>query len=850
MLATATPSSRDRTATPQRKGGDAAPQATVDRIVPNPLWNAVALGAQAKLAVSMPGDPSEHEADRVADALISGAPAPSIANFTSRSPVARKCAACEAGGAPCPKCEDEEKVQLKTADGGSPPRTVDAGFATGLTGGKPLAGGDRDFFESRLGYDFGDVRIHADSSADASARSIGARAYTLGNHVAFASGEYDPGSSRGRHLIGHELTHVVQQSRAGKSVQRAPSPREEEIARSLTSPGGVTGTLSPPFFSVYNFAINSPDLKAEHEAFLDELADLVVHGAIKNLRIVGHADSTGDDVVNGPLANNRAFAVAVYLQTQQGLSVAGISSKGSSSPVASNSTEAGRNRNRRVDIQFDIPKPKRKRKPKPKPDPDPDPDPKPKPKPKPPTPTDDDDDGPDWPDFDLPCTDHPIICGLIGVGVFCLLNPEICLAPFWPFGWPPGGGGPGGDDGPDDDEPDEPDDEHECGDPELPPTHVDFIPATGDKGNRVEARPLTRCEGNTHGSETRRAPNWPHGWDCVVQSGQSNLWRRLHLLHGPDLHGPGNERRNIIIGDSSINGNMYHSVEEDAIERVERDEVLYYEVEAVHFTGPYPRPYFAERMHMRYGPRDPITGVEGTPFFDDFIDSNVGHQPPNCTTPPPPPPPGPQGPQGPQGNDDETPSIAQCDRAELERRIQQCTDDGERAIRECTPLPGAGWEGVVQGVEYLACLRQVQQRLLECDNQARVDTNCPHEPSRRTPGQRDESFNSTLEICHRLLNSRTFNVTGSGIEVDVNADWVGAGGGAADPAECTMSEYHVSLEQSGVLYDSEISTRDAAVGKPVHLSWTVLPGQYYLTIWTNNENPNCCLKGTISVRLP
>ncbi len=62
--------------------------------------------------------------------------------------------------------------------------------------------------EGSFGQDFSNVTIHKDSS---SARDINAKAYTQGSEIHFAPGEYNPGSKEGQELIGHELTHVVQQ---------------------------------------------------------------------------------------------------------------------------------------------------------------------------------------------------------------------------------------------------------------------------------------------------------------------------------------------------------------------------------------------------------------------------------------------------------------------------------------------------------------------------------------------------------------------------------------------------------------------------------------------------------------
>ncbi|MEK6804810.1 MAG: DUF4157 domain-containing protein [Nitrospirota bacterium] len=76
--------------------------------------------------------------------------------------------------------------------------------------GRPLDQPTRSFFESRFGYDFGHVRVHADAAASESAQAVNALAYTVGSHVVFRTGQFDPQSHSGRRLLAHELTHVVQ----------------------------------------------------------------------------------------------------------------------------------------------------------------------------------------------------------------------------------------------------------------------------------------------------------------------------------------------------------------------------------------------------------------------------------------------------------------------------------------------------------------------------------------------------------------------------------------------------------------------------------------------------------------
>jgi hypothetical protein len=73
--------------------------------------------------------------------------------------------------------------------------------------------------DPRFGHDFGHVRVHADARAAESARLIGARAYTAGADVVFASGQFETGTITGRTLLAHELAHVLQQRESVPGVQ-------------------------------------------------------------------------------------------------------------------------------------------------------------------------------------------------------------------------------------------------------------------------------------------------------------------------------------------------------------------------------------------------------------------------------------------------------------------------------------------------------------------------------------------------------------------------------------------------------------------------------------------------------
>jgi hypothetical protein len=107
-------------------------------------------------------------------------------------------------------------------------------------GGQHLDNSVRHQMEGSLGADLSGVRVHTDSQADSLNVSLNARAFTTGKDIFFSQGAYQPGSSSGRELIAHELTHVVQQGcdqvRRVMTVSQPGDPHEveaEETARAV-----------------------------------------------------------------------------------------------------------------------------------------------------------------------------------------------------------------------------------------------------------------------------------------------------------------------------------------------------------------------------------------------------------------------------------------------------------------------------------------------------------------------------------------------------------------------------------------------------------------------------------------
>ncbi len=131
------------------------------------------------------------------------------------SPVLVPATATRPTGFPAPAEESmSHRLQPERPDGGSAgpvrPSTAPAPapaliFDLLRDSGQPLAAQVRQEMETRLGADFSGVRVHTDSAARASAVAVGARAYTLGDHVVIGEGGAD------KHTLAHELTHVIQQ---------------------------------------------------------------------------------------------------------------------------------------------------------------------------------------------------------------------------------------------------------------------------------------------------------------------------------------------------------------------------------------------------------------------------------------------------------------------------------------------------------------------------------------------------------------------------------------------------------------------------------------------------------------
>jgi hypothetical protein len=193
---------------------------------------------QTKLTINEPGDEYEQEADRVAEQVMRmrEPPKQEVAP-TSKKPldqtIRRKCAQCD---------EREALLQTKESPGQAGESAHSLEVPPSVHGvlhspGQPLYPATRAFMEPRFGCDFSRVRVHTDAKAVESANAVSALAYTVGREVVFGAGQYAPGTTAGRQLLAHELTHVAHQ---------AATPREclqRQIVTPLGQGGGFGGLM-------------------------------------------------------------------------------------------------------------------------------------------------------------------------------------------------------------------------------------------------------------------------------------------------------------------------------------------------------------------------------------------------------------------------------------------------------------------------------------------------------------------------------------------------------------------------------------------------------------------------------
>ncbi|NBC08547.1 MAG: DUF4157 domain-containing protein [Bacteroidetes bacterium] len=314
---------------PAEKEADKAKPFFTSRQSPGtPFFSAVPSSVQPKLTINAPGDKYEQEADEMAERVVQ---AQSIQRQTlpadeeelmqakplEAATVQRKCAACEPEATlqrqsepeeeelmqakrqetatvqrQCAVCgpvatlqrqaepEEEELMQAKPLMRASENGTATATpqLASQLNsskgGGQPLPKDTLSSMNQAFGTDFSNVRVHTGSRAQEMSEGIQAKAFTHGSDIYFNRGQYNPGSTEGKRLLGHELTHVVQQSSEMNSLQRQPIDCDKS---------SITGVVDPAR-DPQQEVINAHILARENVRLaLNQVENILTGGAVRTI---------------------------------------------------------------------------------------------------------------------------------------------------------------------------------------------------------------------------------------------------------------------------------------------------------------------------------------------------------------------------------------------------------------------------------------------------------------------------------------------------------------------------------------------------------------------------------------
>jgi Domain of unknown function (DUF4157) len=271
-----------------------------------------------------------------------------------------------------------DRLQAMTEGPGASVHAHDpAAVRSQLGTGRPLDSSPRGAMETTFGHDFSSVRIHADPTAARLNNQLGARAFTVGQHIAFSDGAYQPGTREGDTLLAHELAHTVQQRSAlpgptseqhlERQAERAASaalssstgPRQRDEARDLSASdlriqrwpviiagAIVTAEATPEIVVVAEIATVSTEVVIVDGAIV-ATADVAVPAAIETL-----APAAIETVAPAAIESTTAAASTAASTTATAIGVGAATTLSSDSP--SNEDESKR-RNCQRDNPFFIP---------------------------------------------------------------------------------------------------------------------------------------------------------------------------------------------------------------------------------------------------------------------------------------------------------------------------------------------------------------------------------------------------------------------------------------------------------------------------------------------------------------
>ena len=286
---------------------------TAEKVQPNKTSGfslAESVKVQCSLAIGAVNDPLEHEADTMANKIMSMQEVPFVAPAREGG-IQRKCAGCE----------EEEKVQRKSLGSFIQRRESSAGIVASDAvsnkinaskgGGINMDSHTQSFMQSRFGADFGDIKIHTGSEAIQMNRELNAKAFTVGSDIYFNEGQYNPGSGEGKHLLAHELTHTIQQESTNiKSIRRKVHSGNDNYGHFSFNDSACTFDYTQNWYFTFNVPISETE-----KSRLMEKAAKDVHDIWSNKFPLIPKALTG--IVDCPCPKDGA-AVSVNINTLEG----------------------------------------------------------------------------------------------------------------------------------------------------------------------------------------------------------------------------------------------------------------------------------------------------------------------------------------------------------------------------------------------------------------------------------------------------------------------------------------------------------------------------------------------------
>jgi len=298
---------------------------------------------QAKLNVGEADDPLEKEADKMADSVTgkgakkedrkediakgAGVGKPEQEANKGKTPGADKLPAEE-------KKKEDKSVQKKhneereeenktvvdkkanvPAAAPSKANKVESAISEKNGKGGSLPGSTLEEMNSSFGKDFSDVRIHTGSEAATLSEELDAQAFTTGKNIYFNSGKFDPESDSGKHLLAHELTHVIQQN--PDTIRRDPKAEKAEKDRAQKVRDNYTKALKAKSVNweevaMYFNAFNEPEQRQKMAQLNGQQLFLLHQGAIN---VAGGGPYCAAALITTPIPGMES-AVAAAIETE------------------------------------------------------------------------------------------------------------------------------------------------------------------------------------------------------------------------------------------------------------------------------------------------------------------------------------------------------------------------------------------------------------------------------------------------------------------------------------------------------------------------------------------------------